>query len=147
MCNMHPSDAIAIRPHHRRARAAPAQQPAPERRSAIRAGFQPAGLLTFLALLLFPLFSRASDSTSVEAILFIGNDNTRFVAVWSDLDQLVMPQRNARITHPDLNARNVLFRGIGHMSLPVDGRVAHEIAQALSLIDSEGNPVDITSIA
>lgn len=74
---MHPSDAIAIRPHHRRARAAPAQQPAPERRSAIRAGFQPAGLLTFLALLLFPLFSRASDSTSVEAILFIGNDHTR----------------------------------------------------------------------
>lgn len=74
---------------------------------------------------------------------------TRFVAVWSDLDQLVMPQRNARITHPDLNARNVLFRGIGHMSLPVDGRVAHEIAQALSLIDSEGNTLTpgITSIA
>lgn len=74
---------------------------------------------------------------------------TRFIAVWSDLDQLVVPQRNARITHPDLNARNVLFRGIGHMSLPVDGRVAHEIAQALSLIDSDGNTVEagITSIA
>ena len=60
---------------------------------------------------------------------------TRFLAVWSDIDQLVIPQQNARIDHPDLSARNVLVRGVGHLSLPVDGRVVREIAGTLSLLD------------
>lgn len=60
---------------------------------------------------------------------------TRFLALWSDIDQLVIPQPNARIDHPDLRARNVLVRGVGHLSLPVDGRVVHEIATTLSLLD------------
>lgn len=60
---------------------------------------------------------------------------TRMVAVWSDLDQLVIPQRNARITHPDLPARNVFIRGVGHMSLPVDRRVIHEIGSSLATLD------------
>ena len=64
---------------------------------------------------------------------------TRFVAIWSDLDQLVLPQRNARIQHPDLRARNVLIRGIGHMSLPVDRRVVHEISTALAQLDHDGS--------
>ena len=55
---------------------------------------------------------------------------TRFVAFWSDLDQLVVPKRSARIDHPDLSARNVLLRGVGHMSLPIDRRVVREIADA-----------------
>lgn len=63
---------------------------------------------------------------------------TRFIAIWSDLDQLVVPQRNARIQHPDLRARNVLLRGIGHMSLPVDRRVVHEISLALAQLDHDG---------
>jgi triacylglycerol lipase len=66
---------------------------------------------------------------------------TRFISIWSDLDQLVVPQRNARITHPDLRARNVLFRGIGHMSLPVDRRVVHEITQALAQLDHDGTTI------
>ncbi len=57
---------------------------------------------------------------------------TRFLAVWSDIDQLVIPQANARIDHPDLQARNVLVRGVGHLSLPVDGRVIREIAGTLA---------------
>lgn len=73
---------------------------------------------------------------------------TRFIAIWSDLDQLVIPQRNARIEHPDLRARNVLIRGIGHMSLPVDRRVVHEISTALAQLDHDGTQLSsgVTSI-
>ncbi|MDO8310079.1 MAG: alpha/beta fold hydrolase [Actinomycetota bacterium] len=73
---------------------------------------------------------------------------TRFVAIWSDLDQLVLPQRNARIQHPDLRARNVLIRGIGHMSLPVDRRVVNEISQVLAQLDHDGTQLEssVTSI-
>ncbi len=73
---------------------------------------------------------------------------TRFIAIWSDLDQLVLPQRNARILHPDLRARNVLIRGIGHMSLPVDRRVVHEISSALAQLDHDGSQLSsgVTSI-
>lgn len=66
---------------------------------------------------------------------------TRFVSFWSDLDQLIVPQRNARLTHPDLTARNVLLRGVGHMSLPIDGRVVREIAQLLAHLDHDGGTV------
>ena len=73
---------------------------------------------------------------------------TRFIAIWSDLDQLVLPQRNARILHPDLRARNVLIRGIGHMSLPVDRRVVNEICLALAQLDHDGSQLalGVTSI-
>ncbi|MCH9719875.1 MAG: alpha/beta fold hydrolase [Actinomycetia bacterium] len=64
---------------------------------------------------------------------------TRFLAVWSDLDQVIIPKRNARITHPDLKARNVFFRGVGHMSLPVDGRVVHEICTTLAHLGHDGS--------
>lgn len=64
---------------------------------------------------------------------------TRFVAFWSDLDQMVVPKRSARIDHPDLQARNVLLRGVGHMSLPIDGRVVHEIAFLLAHLDEDGS--------
>ncbi len=64
---------------------------------------------------------------------------TRFLALWSDLDQVIMPKRNARIVHPDLNARNVFVRGVGHMSLPVDGRVVHEICTTLAHLDPDGS--------
>jgi pimeloyl-ACP methyl ester carboxylesterase len=64
---------------------------------------------------------------------------TRFVAFWSDLDQLIVPKRAACIEHPDLLARNVLLRGVGHMSLPIDGRVVHEIATLLAHLDEDGS--------
>jgi len=62
---------------------------------------------------------------------------TRILAVWSDIDQLVIPQPNAQVIHPDLNARNMLVRGVGHLSLPVDGRVVREISSTLALLDDE----------
>jgi hypothetical protein len=67
------------------------------------------------------------------------NCRTRMVAIWSDLDQMIIPKRNARIVHPDLNARNVFVRGVGHMSFPVDGRVVHEICTTLAQLDADGS--------
>jgi len=59
----------------------------------------------------------------------------RFVAVWSDLDQLIVPRHNARLEHPDLRARNVLVRGAGHMSLPVHRQALHEVYRTLARLD------------
>ena len=66
---------------------------------------------------------------------------TRFVSFWSDLDGLISPKSSARIDHPDLAARNVFVRGVGHMSLPIDGRVTREIAATLAQLDHQGSTV------
>jgi pimeloyl-ACP methyl ester carboxylesterase len=66
---------------------------------------------------------------------------TRFVAFWSDLDQLVLPHESGRLLHPDLQVRNVEVRGVGHMSLPIDGWVAHQISTTLSQLDTSGAAV------
>jgi pimeloyl-ACP methyl ester carboxylesterase len=66
---------------------------------------------------------------------------TRFVSVYSDLDALISPKQAARIDHPDLSARNVLVRSVGHMSLPIDRRIGREIASTLAHLDSEGATV------
>jgi hypothetical protein len=64
---------------------------------------------------------------------------TRFVAVWSDLDQLIYPKDHAQLDHPDLAARNVLLPGIGHMSLPINRRVVHEVVQTLTHLHADGS--------
>lgn len=64
---------------------------------------------------------------------------TRFIAYWSDLDQLVFPQRHGALEHPDLLVRNVELHGVGHMSLPILGSVVHGISTALAHLDSEGH--------
>ncbi|MFI0940480.1 esterase/lipase family protein [Streptomyces sp. NPDC021020] len=56
---------------------------------------------------------------------------TRFVAFWSDLDQLMIPAEAARLVHPDLPAENVKVSGVGHLALPVHGTVVAEIRRAL----------------
>ncbi|MEV5963252.1 alpha/beta fold hydrolase [Kribbella sp. NPDC051952] len=60
---------------------------------------------------------------------------TRFVAFYSDVDQLIVPQRRARIQHPDLAASNVRVRGVGHLSLPFHGEVVHQITGVLAHLD------------
>jgi triacylglycerol lipase len=67
---------------------------------------------------------------------------TRFVAVWSDLDQVIRPPANARLEHPDLDCRDVPVRGIGHMSLPFAREVAHAVALALAPDRQEADPPD-----
>ncbi len=66
---------------------------------------------------------------------------TRFVAYWSDLDQMILPHGNARLDHPDLYVRNVQVHGVGHMSLPLDGQVVHEISAVLSQLDWDGTTI------
>ncbi|MGY4765462.1 esterase/lipase family protein [Kribbella sp. CWNU-51] len=65
---------------------------------------------------------------------------TRFVAFYSDVDQLIVPQRRARIRHPDLDASNVRVRGVGHLSLPFHGDVVHQITAVLAHLDEVGAP-------
>lgn len=64
---------------------------------------------------------------------------TRFIAYWSDLDQLVFPQHNAAIDHPDLKARNIALHGVGHVSLPILGSVVHGISAALADLEPDGS--------
>ena len=63
---------------------------------------------------------------------------TRFIAFHSDLDHLIVPRRNARIDHPDLAVRNIGVHGIGHLSMPNNGRIAFQIASALQELDPTG---------
>jgi pimeloyl-ACP methyl ester carboxylesterase len=57
---------------------------------------------------------------------------TPVTAIYSDLDQMVVPTRSGRCDHPDLQARNVLFRGVGHISLPRHRGVVDEVAATLA---------------
>jgi triacylglycerol lipase len=57
---------------------------------------------------------------------------TRVTSIYSDLDQMVVPSVAGRCEHPDLRARNVLFRGVGHMSLPIHRGVLDEVAATLA---------------
>jgi pimeloyl-ACP methyl ester carboxylesterase len=66
---------------------------------------------------------------------------TRFVSFWSDIDALMVPKQSARLDHPDLTSRNILMRGVGHMSLPIDRRIVREITATLAHLDSDGGTV------
>lgn len=66
---------------------------------------------------------------------------TRVIAMYSDIDALVLPSQAAALDHPDISSRNVLVRGVGHMSFPIDGRVVHEVVTALAHLDSAGETV------
>src|SRR3954451_4187507 len=66
---------------------------------------------------------------------------TRFLCYWSDLDQLMFPQRTAALRHPDLNVTNIEMHGVGHMSLPIMQSVVHGIGAALAHLDSDGSTV------
>jgi hypothetical protein len=57
---------------------------------------------------------------------------TAVTAIYSDLDQMVLPTSSGRCDHPDLGARNVLVHGIGHMSLPRHRSVVDEVAATLA---------------
>ena len=63
---------------------------------------------------------------------------TRFVAFYSDIDHLIVPSRNARLDHPDLDVRNIAVRGVGHLSMVNNGRIAFTIAGALRQLDHDG---------
>jgi triacylglycerol lipase len=64
---------------------------------------------------------------------------TRFVAIWSDIDQLVVPHDNARLRHPDLTSDNELVHGVGHMSLPINTAIVQKVTQVLGELNSDGS--------
>ena len=57
---------------------------------------------------------------------------TPLTAIYSDLDQVVVPTSSGRCEHPDLAVRNVLVHGVGHMSLPIHRAVVDEVAATLA---------------
>jgi triacylglycerol lipase len=63
---------------------------------------------------------------------------TRFLAFHSDIDPLIVPTSSARLEHPDLNVHNIAVRGVGHLSMPHNGRIAFTIARALRQLDHDG---------
>ncbi|MFG2135479.1 esterase/lipase family protein [Streptomyces sp. NPDC048650] len=75
---------------------------------------------------------RPDSPVIAELALPAPNCRTRFVAFWSDADQIMVPARTARIDHPDLIAYNVHVAGVGHLALPVNGTVAAGIREALT---------------
>jgi triacylglycerol lipase len=92
------------------------------------------------ALPLLPLVRQLTPSSPVirELAEPAPGCRTRFLAFYSDLDHLVVPTRNARIDHPDLKASNVAVRGVGHLSMPNNGRIAFAIAAALAELGPDG---------
>ena len=57
--------------------------------------------------------------------------STRFVAIYSDRDEVVVPNSSARLEHPDLTVTALRVHGVGHLSLLVNSTVAQAIAAAL----------------
>jgi pimeloyl-ACP methyl ester carboxylesterase len=57
---------------------------------------------------------------------------TRFVVAWSRIDEMIVPQRNARLRHPDLLVEELELRDVGHLALPVDPRVVHGVVSRLA---------------
>ena len=57
---------------------------------------------------------------------------TRFLAVWSRMDQLIIPQRNARLEHPDLQVTNVCVDHVGHMAMTIDPEIVHLVTCTLA---------------
>ncbi|MEU3353358.1 alpha/beta fold hydrolase [Streptomyces sp. NPDC037389] len=72
---------------------------------------------------------------------------TQFIGFWSDLDQIMVPVKTARIDHPDLHARNVRVCGVGHLALPVHGEVATGIRQALTTEEPSAGAAGAASVA
>jgi pimeloyl-ACP methyl ester carboxylesterase len=56
----------------------------------------------------------------------------RFVAIYSDLDEAIVPHRSASLVHPDLQVTRIGVHGLGHLSLLVDRKVVNLVADALA---------------
>lgn len=72
---------------------------------------------------------------------------TSFVAIWSELDEAVIPHTNGRLDHPDLTVQNHRLRNVGHMSLPVDPRTRHLVVTALAHLSQPDETEVATEVA
>jgi hypothetical protein len=48
------------------------------------------------------------------------------------MDQLIVPQRNARLEHPDLRVTHVALDHVGHMALTIHPGILHTIVRLLA---------------
>ncbi|MEU4802056.1 alpha/beta fold hydrolase [Actinosynnema sp. NPDC023587] len=60
---------------------------------------------------------------------------THFAVVWSEMDQVVVPPRHARLEHPSLRVEEYRIRDSGHLSLLVDPRVVQAVVTAVTRTD------------
>jgi triacylglycerol lipase len=60
----------------------------------------------------------------------------RFISFYSNLDSLVLPASNAKITEPSLRARNIFVRDLGHLSLLISRPLIRSIAEILASPDA-----------
>lgn len=58
--------------------------------------------------------------------------DVRWIAVYSDLDLLILPAVNAKLVHPALRAHNVRVTDLGHLSLLLSGQVVREVVTHLA---------------
>jgi pimeloyl-ACP methyl ester carboxylesterase len=82
---------------------------------------------------------RPSSGLFAELDLPAPGCRTRFVAFWSDIDQLVVPHGNSQLRHPDLTIDNELAHGVGHLSMPINARIMQRVAQVLGELNSDGS--------
>jgi pimeloyl-ACP methyl ester carboxylesterase len=68
-------------------------------------------------------------------------DHVRWVALWSDRD-VVVPPRSARLTHPALDAENVLVPSQGHLSILRSAVLLDHVSRRL--VDAETGPLALT---
>lgn len=83
---------------------------------------------------LAPIFVARQLRPSAEVIRDLARPalcTTRFVAIWSDYDEVIVPASNAKLEHPDLQAVNIKVHGIGHLALLVDYDVVHTVIESL----------------
>lgn len=73
-----------------------------------------------------------------------GSIQTRFVSFYSNLDSMILPASNAKITEPGLDAHNVLVKDLGHLSLLSSRKVIRHVVRLLAKV--EHPPAEITSI-
>jgi pimeloyl-ACP methyl ester carboxylesterase len=62
-------------------------------------------------------------------------DDVRFVCFYSNLDGMVLPPSNAKLTDPRLNVRNILVKDLGHLSLLISRPLIRSIAELLAATD------------
>jgi pimeloyl-ACP methyl ester carboxylesterase len=67
----------------------------------------------------------------------------RWVAFYSNLDSLVLPVTNAKITEPVLRAHNIFVRDLGHLSLLISRPLIRSVAEILASPDKM--PATVTS--
>ncbi|GAA5152045.1 alpha/beta fold hydrolase [Pseudonocardia eucalypti] len=67
---------------------------------------------------------------------------TRFLVAWSRMDQLIVPQTNGRLIHPDLDVRTLEVPDVGHLSLAIHPRVVSWVAGSLARRDDTATPLE-----